>query len=213
MPDIPSELAGLGGFASGALTFVVIVVGGIIILGLLGGFGWWFRRWYRWRQYRCVVFQVDNEGMLLRQTLDWAGVFVDPKTGHKRFYVKNGKVSLNADDVPVVPGTNRVYMVRQGRDHRFLRFAHLNPRGVRLSIGEDDVNWGIETYERQKKMFDRTRLWQYMPYIMMGFVSVIILVIFIYFFKDFAVLKEVAVELRNAAHEIAQARAGTVVVS
>lgn len=209
---MPEELSFLAGMAGKAVTIIVLILGGLIALGLLGLGAWWFKRWYRWRQYKVVVMEVDSTGTLIRQRSDWAGVFVDSKTKHKRFFIKGGNVSLNADDVPIVPGTNKVYVVRHGRDHRFLRFNRLRPTDVRLEIGEDDVNWGIETYERQKKMFDKARFLQYMPYIMMGFTTVIILIIFIYFFKDFAVLKEVAVSLKEAAHEIAQAKAGTVIV-
>jgi hypothetical protein len=84
---------------------------------------------------------------------------------------------------------------------------------VKLEVGEEDVNWAVNTYERQKKVFSNNTLMQYLPYISLGVVAIIIMVIFIYFFKDFGVLKEMATELHAAADAIAQAKAGTVVLN
>ena len=41
----------------------------------------------------------------------------------------------------------------------------------------------------------------------------IILIIFIYFFKEFGVMKDVAVAFADAAQSLAQARSGTLVMS
>ena len=40
---------------------------------------------------------------------------------------------------------------------------------------------------------------QYLPFMMLAFVSIIILVMFIYFFKEFDTLKDVAIALKEAA--------------
>ena len=84
-----------------------------------------------------------------------------------------------------------------------------NP-GATITVGEEDVNWAINAYERQKKLFSTTLLMQLMPFIMLAFVSIIILIIFIYFFKEFSTLKDMAVAMGEAAQIIAQARTGVI---
>jgi hypothetical protein len=82
-----------------------------------------------------------------------------------------------------------------------------------LNVGEEDVNWGVNAYERQKKIFGSNALLQYLPFIALGFVSIVILIMFIYFFKQFSVLKDVALAFESAARTLAQANGGTVVLT
>ena len=79
-----------------------------------------------------------------------------------------------------------------------------------IIITEEDVNWAINSYERQKKIFQSSTLMQYLPFILLAFVSVIILVMFIYFFKDFAVLRDVAIALREASVSLGQSQNGVI---
>ena len=62
-------------------------------------------------------------------------------------------------------------------------------------------------------MFSQSLLLQYMPFIAMAFAFLIILIIFIYFFKEIGVLREVAIAFKEAAQAFAQAKTGTVVMT
>jgi len=210
-------MALLSGWTSTALSVMVVIVAILIIGGLLVLAVIMYLRWKKFQQYRVLILEVDDDGLVQGFRWDKAGIFVESKTKHRRFFLKRSRFSLSADKVPVVyprgKGKPMVSCVKlSNTDYRFLWLNNLRPQAVNLVVGEDDVNWAIETYERMQKLFDRSTLLQYMPFLMLAFVSIIILIIFIYFFKDFSVLKEVAVELGKAAQAMAQARAGTVVV-
>ena len=198
---------------SGAMNVAVLIVVLIIIGGLLAFILWTVMKYKRYTQFSCVVWEKDGFGQVT-QHRDSAGIFVDPKTRNKRFYMRKANVGLTPDNIPYIPSgrTKLVYLYKTGlKNYHFIR-PSITDNKIKLEVGEEDVNWAINAYERQKKTFASTTLMQFMPYIAIAFVTIVILVIFIYFFKDFAVLREVAVQLKEAAIAVAQAKSGTVVV-
>ena len=208
--DIQGVLDMMGG---GAMNIVIVLV----LLACFAG-GTWFgmsvwKKRKQYSQFKCVVWEKDAFGQL-KETYDSAGIFVDTKTKNKRFFLKKGFVGLNPDNVPVVPTKKQdvVYLYRKGLKNYFFINPVINDKGISFDVGEEDVNWAVNAYERQKNIFGTDKWLQYMPFIALAFVSMVILIIFIYFFKDFAVLKEMAIALREAANAIAQAQSGTVVV-
>lgn len=190
-----------------------------ITLAGLGGIGTFlYLKWKRYNQYECVIWEKDGFGNV-REYHDKAGIYVDKKTQNKRFFMKHANVGLNPDNVPYVPGKKKtVYLMRTGlKNYRYVNMASFAKKAIsnneiNFIVGEEDVNWAINAYDRQKKLFNQNMLMQYLPFIALAFVSIIILVIFIYFFKDFAVLKETAVALREGATALAHAQSGTLVV-
>jgi len=189
----------IAGVADTALNIGIMLLGGLLACGLIGGGLWFFLKQKRYKQYKCVIWERDGFGQLT-ETYDKAGIFVDKKTNNKRFFMKKANVGLNPDNIPYIPGKSKiVYMLRTGlKNFHFIKPNVSNPT-INLSIGEEDVNWAINAYDRQKRLFNQNMLMQYLPFIALAFTSIIILIIFIYFFKDFAVLKDVAIALRDAS--------------
>jgi hypothetical protein len=105
-----------------------------------------------------------------------------------------------------------VYLYRKGLKNFFFLRPNVQMDKVDVQVGEEDVNWAANSYEKAKKLFSASTLLQYMPFILLALVSIIILVMFIYFFKDFGVLKEMAVALQAAAEAMRQASAGTTII-
>ena len=95
-------------------------------------------------------------------------------------------------------------------------FRYIKPKitadRLRFTVGEEDVNWAVNSYERQKKIFAQSWLAQYMPFMALAFVSIIILILFINLFKVAPDLKEAAIALKEAAQQMAQAKTGTIIV-
>lgn len=205
------DLAGVGSSVANVaiILFSIVFIGGICVVATL-----MYLKWKKYNEYKCTIWEVDKYGQK-NESHDSAGIFIDPKTKYKRFFMKKAGVGLNPDKVPYVPsGASKVvYLLKEGlKNFKFIHPNITNPN-ITLSVGEEDVNWAINDYERQKRLFDSNKLLQFMPYIAIAFVSIIILIIFIYFFKDFAVLKEVAVALKEGAQAMAQASSGTTVIS
>jgi len=205
--EVKNKMVDLTSVADTALNIGIMVLSILIGGGFLGGSLWFYLKQRRYKEYKCIIWERDGFGQL-NETYDRAGIFVDKKTNNKRFFLKKANVGLNPDNIPYIPGkTKIVYLLRLGLKN--FRFLHHNPKGdgMELIVGEEDVNWAINAYERQKKLFNTNMLLQYLPFIALAFTSIIILIIFIYFFKDFAVLKDVAIALKEAA----QAMHGTVI--
>ncbi len=206
------DLTNAGGIALN-ITIIVIsimIIGGVMVTGV-----WTYLRWKRYRQYTCIIFEKDGLGQIIEST-DNAGIFVDNKTKNKRLFLQKNKVGLDPDRIPFVPsgkGKRVIYLLKTGlKNFHYIRM-NINPPSITLSVGEEDVNWALNSYERGKKMFSQGMLLQFMPYIAVAFVSIIILVIFIYFFKNFDTLVKVADGLNAAAEAYARAQTGTTVIT
>lgn len=178
----------------------IVVIGGFIIAFVL-----YLRHQKRWSQYEVRIWGEDAFGQL-EERRDRGGVFVNPKTKNKLFFIKKAKVGLNPDRIPVVlvrvkkDKVRRVVYLKQTglKNFHFIKPV-LNYKNVNLQVTEEDLNWAGDTYESMKKTFWTSTLMQYIPFIALGFVSIVILIIFIYLFKQFDTLKDVAEAMRQAA--------------
>jgi uncharacterized membrane protein YqjE len=203
------------GISSGALSTFIIGVIVLVVVGIIGAI--YYLKWKSnlYSAYKCVVWERDGFGQL-RMLFDDAGIFIDRKSNNKRFFMRKANVGLEPDNIPYLPGSDGkkyVFLLRTGlKNFTFIR-PNIGPTGVVvLKVGEEDVNWAINSYERQKKVFQSNTLLAYMPFIALAFVSLVILVIFIYFFRNFDTLSQMAQSMDHAATVLAQAQTGTVVI-
>lgn len=198
-----------------ALNIGVIILTILIVVGIVGFATYMYGRWKKYREFDCIIFEKDGFGQITEKT-DKAGVFVDNKTKNKRFFMKSANVGLDPDNIPYVRTANNkkvVYLLQHGlKNFRYLKFGFQTER-FRIKVGEEDVNWAINEIERQKKVFSQSMWMQLMPYIAIAFVTIAILVIFIYFFKGFGDLKLMAEALRDMSANVAQAKTGTTVIT
>lgn len=191
----------------GIIIISIVVAGGLLLLALFLYF-----KWKRYREYSCIIWEKDGFGQM-KQTSDRAGIFVDGRTKNKRLFLKNANVGLDPNNVPYVQqgGSKFIYLLRTGlKNFQYIRPVIGNP-AITLTVGEEDVNWAVNAYERQKRLFAQNIFMQYLPFIALAFVSIIILVIFIYFFKEFSTLKALGSSMSEAAKAIAQAQGTTII--
>lgn len=205
------DVSNLTQMGTGFLRVAIMMIAGLIISGVLGFAIHMILNWYRYQQFKCVIFKRDALGQI-EQLHDTAGIFVDSKTNNKRFFLKRNKVGLCPDNVPVISGRKRtVYLMQHGlKNFRFIKMDIGD--NFNLNIGEEDVNWAINAYERQKKLFSQSMFMQLLPFIAIAFTSIIILIIFIYFFKEFSSLREFAIVMKDVAANMAQMNSGTTVI-
>lgn len=204
----------LTSIGSGALNIAVMIFSIIAVFGFVTGAIFLLMKWRRYQEYKIVIWYFDAFGQI-SQKHDSAGLFVKRKTKSKRLWLKKGKVGLSPDNIPVINTAKgkTVYLLQIGAKN----FRYINPdfkKGqYKFTVGEQDVNWAIHEYEADKKQFQDNVLLQYMPFIAIGFVTIVILIIFMYFFKEFGTLKEVAVAFENAAKNFALTQSGTTVIT
>lgn len=198
---------------SGTVLNVAVVILAIIFAGAIAiGLVYLWTRWKKYKEYKCIIWEKDGFGQVYEK-YDQAGVFVDNKTNYKRMFLKKANVSLSADNIPFIQsGKFKVVYLHQ---YGLKNFRFIKPRiedKVSFQVGEEDVNWAVVSYERGKKAFSMDRLLQFMPYIALGFVSLVILILFIYLIKQFDTLKEAMLIGKELTHNLAQAKAGTIIV-
>jgi len=222
MADVGGILGSIGGekvssAAFGLVNIVVFIVIGLILLVIAGFALYWIMKYKRYKQFKVVVWSIDKEKIdsYITEGYDQAGIFVDRKTKNKRFFLLKGNVGLDPDEVPYIideKGKKVVYVLRTGlKNYHYIKPAVAYPN-ITLTVGEEDVNWAVNSYERAKKMFSQSTLLQWMPFIILGFVCIIILVIFVYFFKNFEVLRDVALAFKDAASEYAKSQMNTTII-
>lgn len=196
-----------------ALNIFLMIAAVVTSGGLITGIIFFGRHLLRYRQYKCIIWERDGFGQL-KQTYDMAGIFVDRKTKNKRLFLKKNKVGLNPDSIPYLQSnkSKTIYLYKTGlKNFHYIKVNFNDPKQT-LTVGEEDVNWSINAYERQKKLFQSSLLLQLMPFIALAFVSIMILIIFIYFFKEFSSLKDFALIMREVADKLAQIKSGTTII-
>lgn len=204
----------LSGIASGGLAIAFILIAVVFVAGFFALLTWLYIKWKQYQQFDIIIWQNDGLGQL-NVKYDRGGIFVDKKTKNKRLFLRKHKVGLDPDNIPYMPspkGKKTVMLLQTGLKN----FKYIKPKVshdvMGFTVGEEDVNWAINAYERQKKIFAQSWLAQYMPFIALAFVSIIILILFINLFKVAPDLKDAAIALKESAKYWAQAQAGTVII-
>lgn len=169
-------------------------------------------KWKAYKQYKVVIWEKDGFGQW-NEVLDKGGVFVDKVTSNKRLFIKKANVGLCADNIPYLPGfkgSRIVYLLRTGlKNFHFIRINPEFPK-VTLQVGEEDVNWAINAYERQKKL-GKSSIWdKLIDHLPMIIGSMVILIIFIYFFKNLSSLVEFGKYMKETAQIMIQTRSGII---
>lgn len=198
-----------------ALNVVLILSGGAFAIGVAIAVGMYLRRLTRFNQFKVIIWEKDGLGNVAQKP-DRAGIFVDPVTRNKRFFIKGANVGLEPDNIPYVQmGKHKfVYLVRTGlMNYRFIK-PTIAKEILTFDVGEEDVNWSINAYERQKAVLMAKKWLQYLPYISLAVVSFVILIIFIYFFKELHWLKDFGQAFQVGMHEwrLATVGNGTMVI-
>ena len=201
--------------AAQIITNIALMLGGIVIIG---GVVYVVARFYLiWKRNdtTCIILEEDGFGST-SMVRDLAGVYVDNKTQNKRFFLKNNNVGLNPDKIPYIrntKGKKYVFLRKVGlKNFNYINLDQLFTENPKIMVGEEDVNWAINAYERQKKVFGTTLLQQLLPYIGITIMGVFILGMLVVLFQKVEVLAEVAEAFKEAAQAFAQAKSGTVVV-
>jgi len=208
------DLGAVSSFGGGLINLAGMLAALLFFLAVIGVAIFFFMKQRRYREFRCIIWERDGTGNI-NESYDSAGVFVDSQTKNKRLFLRKANVGMTADNVPYIPtikGGKIVYLLRTGlKNFHFIK-PNVAVPNITLSVGEEDVNWSVNAYERQKKLFQSSLLMQMMPFIILGFTVMVVLILIIYIVKNFSVLRDVAIAFQIAAEALAASSAGTVVV-
>ena len=218
-------------YGAQALEVIKLVFFTLLILGSTGIGLWLFLKEKKYSQYKCIIWEKDTFGNIIEKT-DRAGVFVDKQTRNKRLFLRKNNVGLDPDQIPFVPkiggrfGAKRVvYLFQTGlKNFQFIipkvqMHMEENEQGemveqtnISLQVGEEDVNWAVNAYERQKKLTQNIWLQQLLPYIGLMILFLGIVAVSYFLMQKFEVIESAAQLLNEAADKIAAASSGTNIV-
>ncbi len=207
-------VGGLSGIGSGLMDVVMIIMIVILAIAFFIGIFFLVKSFTRYSAFKVVIWEVLDSGGI-RVNYDKAGIFTMKKTGNKLLYLKRSNVGLNPDLINYVidaKGKKVVYLLRYG----FKNFVFINPVAdnmgkLNFKVGEEDVNWAINSYETNKKRFSQSLLVQLLPFMVLALVCIIILILMISLFKQFSVFGDVANSIREASASLATIRTGAVI--
>jgi len=199
---------------TGVNLMVIAVVVVFILFIIIGAVWFYITKVKKFKEFKVIIWEKDGFGQLTEK-YDQAGIFVDRATGNKLLFLRRANVGLTPDNIPFLPTRGKqpvIYLLQTGlKNFRYLKPV-VDDGLLTFTVGEEDVNWAVNSYERQKKMFSQSWLAEYLPFMILAFVCMVILILFVYLFKQFPLIKEMMVEMKEIAKAIAQAKAGTVVV-
>lgn len=192
-----------------------VMFAGVIIIGTVLVFI--IRAYLQWKRFKYVCIIVEKDGFGQPQLdKDKAGIYVDAKTKNKRFFLKKSNVGLDPDNVPYIKnekGQKVVFLKRTGlKNFQFISWENFFEEVSSITVGEEDVNWAINAYERQKALFGTTLLMKLLPYLALIIMGVFILGMIAVLLQKFEILADIAEHLASASASIAQAESGTTVI-
>jgi hypothetical protein len=205
---------GVSGLAGGLIDVAFILMIVLLSVAILIGIYFLIKNFTRYKQFKVVIWEVLDSGGI-RVSYDNAGIFVMKKTGNKLLYLKRSNVGLNPDLINYIidsKGKKVIYLLRYG----FKNFVFINPVADNLGkldfkVGEEDVNWAVNSYEANKKRFSQSLLVQLLPFMVLALVCIIILILMVSLFKQFSVFAQVAEAIREAAASLSAVKSGAVI--
>lgn len=208
------ELGVIQSLGNSAVGLVVLIIVVLILVGIAVAVTLAVMQTRRYKQFNVIIWQKDGFGQFA-QKRDQGGIFVDKKTGNKRLFLQNAGVGLSPDNVPYLStasGAKYIYLLQTGlKNFRFLK-PDISNDFINFTVGEEDVNWAVNDFDAVKKRFNSNWLQQYLPFIILGFTIMVMLIMFIYIFNKLPLFLEIAKEMKNVAELLAQARTGTTII-
>lgn len=204
----------MDGIVSGSINIFIMLFFIILIGGIVGGLWWWNKQKKKY-DVTCLIF--EKTGSSIRYDIDIGGIFVDKVTNNKRFYLKRTRVGLEADRVPIINGGKGkvVLLYRFGlKNFKFIELDFDNNLPT-ITVGEEDVNWAINSYDYVKKTFGKWDFAKVTSTIIFIVVVLGIIIVLYQLFNKFDVLVQVAQALKDASanlKEIEIARNATTVI-
>jgi hypothetical protein len=199
---------------------IVIVI--LVFLVVLIGVGvYFYSQSKKFKQFRCIIFSKDALNNALME-IDDAGIFTDKSTNSKRFFLRKHNVGLDPDKVRHVQSGNQkfVYLRKYStKNFAFIDVTSLLKEIPELFVTEQDVNWAIHDYRKHKALDKKNPFMEFAGPITFGFAVIATLILCVWLFKQFDVLKDVAgaistasESLKQAAQQIAAAQSGTKII-
>lgn len=207
-------MAGLGDVGMIVVNTGFIIIGSILIFGAIVVVYLMYMKQVKRYNHKCIIFEMDGLGNIICTT-DVAGIFVDGKTKNKRFFLKKNNVGLNPDKVPYIQEgkVKKVYLKRLGlKNFAYINYAGLFTGEETITVGDEDVNWAINAYDRSKAVFGTTMLEKLLPYLGLILMAVFIIGMIAILMNKIPTVIDKMSELAEILKQMEQIRSGTTII-
>lgn len=165
--DLASTLSAAQGIGITMLfaSFGLMILGGIWWLGLQ-------------RRYNINVIVMDYDPKTKREVpfMDKGGIFIDSRSGNKRFNLKRCQAGLTCDNVPTIPidGKPWVWISRfSSTDYRFMRISFDEAaQDYKVTIDEEDINSSVQHYDVAVAALRKKSVWATLLPLIVIFIAV-----------------------------------------
>jgi len=190
------------------------LIAGAAIIALVGGVLYVLLKMKRY-DYTVVIFEKDGFNQPIKSS-DMGGIFVDSLTKNKLFYLKKNNVGMKPDNIPYIQDTKGhriVFLKRLGlKNFAFISFREMFDEESKIIVGEEDVNWAVNAYDRQKATFGTSTFERVLPFLGLIIMGVLIIGMVYLVFQKIPLLVELTAQMKETA-EILAGRSATTIVT
>ena len=205
----------MAGAASLAMSIGVILFA-VVLVAAAALIAWKFISEWKRNDYVCHIVGKDGFKQAYLET-DVAGVYIDKLTKNKRFFLRRNNVGLNPDNIPYITtakGQKVVYLKKIGlKNFKFISWESLFTKDEKINVGEEDVNWAVNAYERQKAVFGTSLLEKMIPYMGLIIMGVFMIGLVYFVFSKFDIMTQVLEETGKLIKELQTLKGGTTVIT
>lgn len=192
------SLGGLSSLTGGLIDIGLLLFGLVFTIGVIGAVVvfYWFN-YKRYKQYECIVYEKDTFGNVHAQRDD-AAIFL--KGANRRLWLRKNKISMPGDDLPyyMVGKKKTLNVLKKGTKNFVFVEPDIDDEGLTFNVGEEDVNWAAIEWDRSTKNFGQTWIMQMMPYAIVMFSVMIVMVVYIMFIRKLDLLVEISQNIGGA---------------
>lgn len=201
-----------------AAKIIGIGAAAIFLVALLAIGGWLlFRRFANKKKYDYSVHIYHQEpgSSMPIERWDRGGIFTDPKSNIKAFWLEKNGVPLNPDNIPITfnnTGKKIVTLLQTGlKNFRYVNPSVSSNPGFIFKVGEDDVNWAINSFSQWWSHFKKDSFIQKYGGMMIFALAVVgSLMLFYFVAQKFDTIGTAAQALQTAAEALRSTNVGTV---
>lgn len=214
-------MADLTSLVASGLTTGMIWGGTILIVVLVLGGIWWYKKIQKQYDCTCIVYDKQPNGTIICST-DIGGVFRDPMSDTVSFRLKKNNTvmttkgkGINTYWFPYIitsTGKKLVSLLKTGvKSFRFIE-VDLKTNSVYMTITDEDLEWARTDFNRNAKLYGTSTWKELLPYVMFIVCAIMIIVMLSVVVKKFDVLVELSNNLNVLAETVRQTTTGTTVI-
>lgn len=203
---------------SSVLKIAAIGLGVIFIVAVVAIVGWFALKAYMNKKkydYTVHIYHQEPGSSMPIERWDRGGIYTEPLSNIKAFWLEKNRIPLCPDNIPITfssTGKKIVTLLQTGlKNFRYVNPSVSNNPGFAFNVGEDDVNWAINSFSAWWSHFKKDSWVQkYGGMLIFALAVVGSLMLFYFVAQKFDTIGTAAQALASAAEALKAVKVGTV---